>query len=83
MATGPTHLRARFARGALAPGLIERLALQPGHGVTTVTGTNGKTTTTHLLAAILRAGGVDPLTNPSGSNLERGLIAAYSGRFPR
>jgi len=65
--------------GALAPTLIERLALQPGHGVTTVTGTNGKTTTTHLLAAILRAGGVDPLTNPSGSNLERGLIAAYSG----
>ncbi len=65
--------------GALAPSLIERLALQPGHGVATVTGTNGKTTTTHLLAAILRAGGVDPLTNPSGSNLERGLIAAYSG----
>ena len=65
--------------GALAPRLIERLAMQPGHGVVTVTGTNGKTTTTHLLAAILRAGGIDPLTNPSGSNLERGLIAAYSG----
>ena len=65
--------------GALAPGLIERLAQQPGHGVVTVTGTNGKTTTTHLLAAILRAAGIDPLTNPSGSNLERGLIAAYSG----
>ena len=65
--------------GALAPRLIERLALQPGHGVVTVTGTNGKTTTTHLLAAILRAGGIEPLTNPSGSNLERGLIAAYSG----
>lgn len=65
--------------GALAPGLIERLAQQPGHGVLTVTGTNGKTTTTHLLAAILREAGIDPLTNPSGSNLERGVVAAYAG----
>ncbi len=65
--------------GALAPRLVERLASQPGRGVVTVTGTNGKTTTTHLLAAIMRAGGIDPLTNPSGSNLERGVIAAYSG----
>ena len=73
---------------AIAPRLVERLAAAPGHGVATVTGTNGKTTTTHLLAAILRAAGVEPLTNPSGSNLERGLIAAYtqevdaSGRLP-
>ncbi len=66
--------------GALAPGLVERLALQPGHGVVTITGTNGKTTTTHLLAAIVRAAGIDPLTNSSGSNLERGLIAMYSGQ---
>ena len=65
--------------GALAPRLVERLATQPGRGVITITGTNGKTTTTHLLAAIMRAAGIDPLTNPSGSNLDRGLIAAYSG----
>ena len=64
--------------GALAPTLVERLARQPGHGVLTVTGTNGKTTTTHLLAAILRAAGIEPLTNPSGSNLERGLVTAYA-----
>ena len=63
--------------GALAPNLIERLARQAGQGVVTVTGTNGKTTTTHLIAAIFRAHGVQPLTNPSGSNLERGLVAAY------
>ncbi|RLT34629.1 MAG: Mur ligase family protein [Chloroflexi bacterium] len=74
--------------GALAPRLVERLALQPGRGVVTVTGTNGKTTTTHLLTAVVRAAGIDPLTNPSGSNLERGLITAYSaevdgqGRLP-
>lgn len=63
--------------GALAPSLLERLAQQAGQGVVTVTGTNGKTTTTHLIAAILRAHGIHPLTNPSGSNLERGLVAAY------
>ncbi|MBM4410790.1 MAG: DUF1727 domain-containing protein [Chloroflexi bacterium] len=63
--------------GVLAPRLLERLAQQAGQGVVTVTGTNGKTTTTHLIAAIFRAHGVQPLTNPSGSNLERGLVAAY------
>ena len=74
---------------ALAPRLIERLATQPGHGVLMVTGTNGKTTTTHLLAAILRGAGIEPLTNPSGSNLERGLVTAYAagvdgwGALPR
>ncbi len=72
----------------IAPRLMERLASTPGHGVATVTGTNGKTTTTHLLAAIVRAAGIEPLTNPSGSNLERGVIAAYTeqvdamGRLP-
>lgn len=66
--------------GAVAPTLVERLAAQPGYGVVTVTGTNGKTTTTHLLAAIARAAGLDVLTNRSGSNLERGLVAAYAAR---
>ncbi len=41
-----------------------------------VSGTNGKTTTTHLIAAIARAKGWDPLTNRSGSNLARGLVTA-------
>lgn len=73
---------------SVAPSLVERLSAEAGQGVITVTGTNGKTTTTHLLAAIMRAHGVEPITNPSGSNLERGLITAYvrdagpSGRIP-
>ncbi len=62
--------------GTLAPGLVEALARQPGHGAVTVTGTNGKTTTTHLIAAIASAAGMTPLTNRSGSNLERGLVTA-------
>ena len=63
--------------GSLAPDLVENLASLPGHGLVTVTGTNGKTTTTHLLAEIARAAGMRPLTNRSGSNLERGLVTAY------
>ena len=43
----------------------------------TVTGTNGKTTTAHLLAAIARRDGLEPVANRSGSNLERGLASTY------
>ncbi len=63
--------------GTLAPGLIERLAETPEVGVVTITGTNGKTTTTHLLAAIARANAWEAITNRSGSNLERGLVTTY------
>lgn len=62
--------------GHLAPGLVPAAAAQLGHGVVTVTGTNGKTTTAHLLAAIARASGLRPLANSSGSNLERGIASA-------
>ncbi len=62
--------------GRLAPGLVETAAAQLGHGVVTVTGTNGKTTTAHLLAAIARSAGLRPLANRSGSNLERGIASA-------
>ena len=61
----------------LAPALIEALGRQLGLGAITVTGTNGKTTTVHLLAAAVRAAELDPLTNDSGSNLERGLVSVY------
>jgi lipid II isoglutaminyl synthase (glutamine-hydrolysing) len=63
--------------GRLAPDLVESLGRLPGHGAVTVTGTNGKTTTTHLVAAIAQAAGLEPLTNRTGSNLERGLVTAY------
>lgn len=63
--------------GSLAPGLIGTLSAGLGRGVVTVTGTNGKTTTAHLLAAIARETGLEPLTNSAGSNLERGLLSAF------
>ncbi len=62
---------------AVAPGLIEELSAQLGRGAITITGTNGKTTTAHLLAAAARAAALQPLTNRSGSNLERGIVSAF------
>ena len=53
------------------PGTLRQL-----HSTVTVTGTNGKTTTTAALCALARAAGQRVLTNPTGSNLERGLAAA-------
>ena len=63
--------------GTIAPRLIEELVSDRRYDTLTVTGTNGKTTTTHLLVTILKEAGFDPLTNYAGSNLERGLITAY------
>ena len=41
-----------------------------------ITGTNGKTTTTMLVAAGLSAAGEKVLTNPTGSNLRQGILSA-------
>lgn len=57
------------------PGLWANLVSQIPQGTCLVTGTNGKTTTSHMLAAIARAGGLEPLQNHAGSNLLRGLTA--------
>lgn len=44
-------------------------------GVIVVSGTNGKTTSTKLLTAIFKGDGKKVLTNPTGSNFTRGVIA--------
>ncbi len=53
------------------PSTIERLVASVP--VVVVTGTNGKTTTTKMLVRALRAAGRRVLTNPTGSNLARGI----------
>lgn len=77
-------LRIAGGHGSALPGrIIEKIdprflkhMLAPlPKGVVIVTGTNGKTTTTHMLVHLLRAQGLKVLTNPSGSNLTRGLIS--------
>lgn len=56
-------------------------------GIIVVTGTNGKTTTTSLIANILNQDGVSFVHNKTGSNMERGLIstmiesASMAGKF--
>jgi UDP-N-acetylmuramyl tripeptide synthase len=60
---------------ALAPGAIE--ALSTDRDVTLVSGTNGKTTTTAMLAAALRTQGA-VTTNANGANTPAGLTAALA-----
>jgi UDP-N-acetylmuramyl tripeptide synthase len=60
----------------LDPHLAGALAKGLPHGVILVTGTNGKTTTTKLIADMLRAAGERVLTNSTGSNLKRGVTSA-------
>ncbi len=45
-------------------------------GVVVVSGTNGKTTTTRMLVALLRAHGLRVVSNPTGSNFTRGVISS-------
>lgn len=74
--------------GSAFPGLVaERVdprvlahALERVHdGIVVVSGTNGKTTTTKMLVAILRGHGRTVFTNPTGSNFTRGVISALLG----
>jgi len=83
--------RVRDGGGSAMPGLVvERLdpeflahALSGVHGgIVVVTGTNGKTTTTKMLAAVMRAHGQRVFTNPTGSNFTRGVISSMLGELP-
>lgn len=87
----------RNGAGQALPGLVvERLfpdyyaqmLQQLPEGVAIITGTNGKTTTTKMVVELLRANGKRVLTNPTGSNLTRGINsmlihqATASGKLP-
>ena len=59
---------------AIAPDLLADVA--DGRRVAIVSATNGKTTTTRLLAEALRACGVDVVSNHTGANMPAGVAAA-------
>jgi len=61
----------------VAPDLLRQLAA--GRQIVLVTGTNGKTTTTRLVAAALSALGQEVASNAFGANMESGLVSALSG----
>ena len=66
----------------LDPRLLARTLSQVPDGIIVITGTNGKTTTTKLLSAIVRAHGLRVFTNPTGSNFTRGVISSMLGEVP-
>lgn len=71
----------------LRPGILKKLTSLP-EGIVIISGTNGKTTTTHFIAQALRRSGKRVFTNHSGSNMTRGILASivrystWSGKLP-
>lgn len=59
----------------LMPTFLEKALLKLPYGVIVISGTNGKTTTTKIVAETLQKLGEHVLTNTSGSNMTRGLIS--------
>ena len=72
---GGTSLPGLIA-GGLDPRIVAHLSAQLRHGSVVVTGTNGKTTTSGLLAYILKDAGLRVWRNREGANLLRGVTAA-------
>ncbi|WP_146188051.1 Mur ligase family protein [Mycetocola zhujimingii] len=60
----------------LAPHIMRDVASQLPYGVVFVLGSNGKSTTTNLLSAIMREHGLRVFTNPSGANMPQGIASA-------
>lgn len=64
----------------LDPALLTKLTGQLPEGAVVVAGTNGKTTTTRMIADVFEAVPWNVVHNRSGSNLVRGVIAAFVQR---
>lgn len=59
----------------LAPKLVYNTLKSFKDGLVVITGTAGKSTTTKMLVAIVRAHGVEVFTNPSTANIEQGFFS--------
>ena len=73
---GGTTLPGRAALN-IAPNLLSSLSNQLSKGSLIVTGTNGKTTTSALITAILKEAGLECTHNQSGSNMSWGVASAF------
>ncbi len=70
MGRGATTLPGRVAL-KICPTILSRLS--KGQKIIVLTGTNGKTTTTHMVSGILLSRGYTVVTNVSGANLATGI----------
>jgi UDP-N-acetylmuramyl pentapeptide synthase len=65
-----------YATLKLAPRFLQDATAGFEHGIVFVLGSNGKSTTTHMLTEVLRAHGLRVFTNPSGANLPQGIASS-------
>jgi UDP-N-acetylmuramyl tripeptide synthase len=63
----------------ISPDFISSTLKQLPKGVVVISGTNGKTTTTKMVVALLEGQGLKVFTNRTGSNFVRGVAAALLG----
>ncbi len=60
----------------IAPRFLSRTLAAMPDGLVIVSGSSGKSTTTKMLVAVLRAHGIDVFTNPSTANISQGLTSS-------
>ena len=60
----------------LAPDFLRDVTGRFRYGIVYVLGSNGKSTTTHMLTEVLRGHGLAVFTNPSGANLPQGIASS-------
>jgi len=65
----------------ISPTFVPDILKQLPHGVVVISGTNGKTTTTKMVVALLESQGLKVFTNRTGSNFVRGVAAALLGEI--
>jgi len=63
----------------ISPDFIKNTLAHLPRGVVVISGTNGKTTTTKMVVALLESQGLKVFTNRTGSNFTRGVAAALLG----
>jgi lipid II isoglutaminyl synthase (glutamine-hydrolysing) len=64
----------------IAPGLLTKVFSGFDRGLVVITGSAGKSTTTKMVVAIVRAHGLSVFTNPSTANIEQGFFSSILER---
>jgi UDP-N-acetylmuramyl tripeptide synthase len=62
------------------PAMLTKLTSRLAHGSIVIAGTNGKTTTSRMVADVFSANDMEVVHNRSGSNLVRGVVSAFVAR---